>query len=846
MSARRPLLVAAALLAACNTTSTRPSTRLNGPSAVAVYRGLSSRDPVNLRSYLAVANRSGDDLRLLDAVDGKAVLAPGLVMSLSLPTAPRPALLAAGSLSDGAADLLVVASPGLVACGVGVRVTASTVFSGCIQVVATWDAATAVSAGDPADPVNRPDPTVDLGALAGGDDAEVLSLAVLPVVEADPAAGGWKVSPGKARVVAGLSGGRLLVADYARSGASIVKVGAAVHALGFDAVALSASPDLVHLYAASPDPIPDPAGAAEGVAELDLSGAFDAALPPPRALPAGAPTTAVLAATVNPFEALATPGAATDQYGQAVVRVYAALEPTRCGRDQALACGLVSFDAATGAPLADPAGELPAHAPIPVPGDVLGLVAVSPPSVGSGDLNGQVEPAGTRGPLQQVIAATGSRWTSTLAVATSTTGAAYLVDLARGSLAYDASVLAGARVASAVSSAATLGGDAYLALWDESAALPAPVLTHDATALPLLVGLTPGYTPSDSWVLGYQSALPGLSSLPAQLQADAAGDGLAWLAVQRSTGAAADSGPYRGAVRLYDPRLAIHPRVTDASGAVLSPGDIAVVTPDSAAACPKGPFELEVTDLLAPTPDFPGGAVAVAPRAVQPTTTVGDQVVSADPHCLDGAGRSTATVTFRSGELLLVGSSFGYAGRPVAQAAAADPGYSLGADAAALALSCPMLDGTAWPPATCDQACRDACERLLLARKARRRAYVYEACLSSLTECLSRWGPDPISDRPGPVLAFKVGWWSPTGTASPVRGASLQFTTSSGESPSLREPGQGSTVTGASLPSGLATFDRAGTTLNGADGVRVFISYPANQVLDASPSVAGSSSTLYR
>jgi hypothetical protein len=229
MSARRLLLVALALLAGCKNTSTRPSLRLSGPAAVAVFKGFTARDPAALRTYFAVANERGDDLRILDAVDGQAVLAPALVQALSVPTASRPALLAAGGLFDldptDQADLLAVASAGLVACDP----TTPTRLSGCVQVVATWTPATALAPGL----------SVVVDDLAGGADAGVLSLAVAPVPEPD-GAGGWRAAPGRARVVAGLSGGRLLLADYERAAdpARIVLTGAAVHALGFDPLSL--------------------------------------------------------------------------------------------------------------------------------------------------------------------------------------------------------------------------------------------------------------------------------------------------------------------------------------------------------------------------------------------------------------------------------------------------------------------------------------------------------------------------------------------------------------------------------------------------------------------------------
>jgi hypothetical protein len=847
--ARRLLVVALALSAACSGTSTRPGLRLNGPSAVAVFHGVTTRDAATLRAYLAVANERGDDLRILDAADGQAVLAPGLVMSLSVPTAPRPALLAAGGLADAGgvakADLLVVAPAGLVACDS----TAPTVLSGCIQVVATWEAATAI----------KTSLRLDLGVL-GAADAEVLSLTVVAVPE--PAVGGgWQATPGKARVVAGLSGGRLLLADYARAadGVAIALLGAAVHdlapstatGLGFDPVSLSGSPDLAHLYAASPDPI----GGVEGVAELDLTGPFGQA-PTLRALAVGAPTSHVLAAAVRPFVAL-TSDPLRDQHGPEVVRVYAAIDrfertgqllgadlPERCGRAEELTCGLAVLDPAAGGLAADPAGELPAHLPIAIPGTVRGLVAVYPPSVGGLLEDGTPAPSGTRGAFQKQATSTGTRWTSTLAAVGSSTGVLFLVDLAHGTLAAENPVLATqaagsqARVVSASSSTPPVAGQPFLALWDERTTPAVP--THDGAELPALVRITPGYTPSDSWTLAWEGLLPGLTALKAQVQST--GTGLAWLAVQSSAGATADSGPYRGVGRLYDARLA------------LSPGDIAVVTPVDAAACPRGTFELAVTDLLYPSADFPGGAVAVTPLPDdrQPKVQEGGVEVPANPHCLDAAGRSSALVTFRAGGLLLTGTTFGYAGRPEAQADATGPAYSLAWEDPA-PLACPMLQGAAWPPPACDPACRDRCERLLLSRKARRAFYLAERCAAADTACTARWAAiagagGEVVNPLGPVLAFKVAKQDDGGvsTATLARGTTLAIGTVGGQVGLLRRPLVGGQATAAALPAGLATFDRAGATLVEADGVRVYAAYPGNLVLDLSPAQPAASNTVHR
>lgn len=829
MSARRQsslvLLALLGALAACDKTSARPGLRLNGPSAVAVFQGLSSRDATTLRHYLAVANERGDDLRVLDADDGKAVLAPGLIMSLAVPTAPRPALLAAGGLADadGAkADLLVVVPAGLATCDP----EAPYRLVGCLQVVATWTAATALAPGL----------TLVLDDLPGGQEGEVLSLLAMPVPE-DDGAGGLRPAAGRVRVAAGLSGGRLLLADYARAadGVAIELAAAAVHDLGFDAVSLSASPDLDRLYAASPDPI----GGLEGVAELDVRGAVDQA-PAVRAIQAGAPTTQVLAARVRPFVALKD-DPKLDEHGPEVLRLWAALEPSRCGREAPTTCGLAVLDPVTGLPVPDPAGELPAHAPIQVPGTILGITAIYPPRVGGLDIDGATAPDGA-GVLQRQATAAGERYVSTLAAVTSSTGSVVLVDLARGTLALDRAVLATAsgadpaRITRATSSSPSEATTPRLGLWDEAA--PGAVKTDELLEL---ITMKPGYTPSDAWEVRWEGPLPGLVGLPGQYQAGA-GTVPAWVAIQSSSGATPASGPYRGVARLYDPRLLVRE------------GDIVVVDPDDEVACPLGTFELEVTGHLKPTAataaDYPGGAVTVKPRPAdqQPTVTVGTEVKRADPACLDAGGRSTAKITILAGGLILTGTAFGYAGRPVAQASAAEPGFSLAwADPATL--SCPLLDDPTWPPATtCDlEACRATCDDLLRSRKARRLFYVAERCASTDTACIDRWkkGTDPQVNPVGPVVAFKAGWdraGSPVRSTVPV----LTFATSSGQATALRRPLSGAQPVGAVLPAGMVTYDRTASTGLATDGVRVFTAYAGNLVLDFSPSQGASAITVHR
>lgn len=845
MSARRlSLLALLALLGgatACSKTSARPGPRLSGPSAVAVYRGLTTRDATALRHYLAVSNERGDDLRLIDAIDGQPVLAPGLVMSLSVSTVARPAFLVAGGLNDAAgpaADLLALAPAGLATCDPALpdRLVS------CLQVVDTWTAQTTLAR----------QLTLVVDDLPGGTDGAFLSLVAMPVPE-DLGGGAWGAAAGRVRVAAGLSGGRLLLADFARAadGVAIELVAAAVHDLGFEAVSLSASPDLHHLYAASPDLM--------GVAELEVGGAVT--VPPPSVLlPAGAPTTHVLAAKVRPAVSLVA-GGLPDHFDAEVVRVYAALDPGHCNREWPVTCGLAVLDPAAGAQLPDPAGQLPAHLPIAIPGTVVGMVAVYPPTVGGVLLDGTTAPDGVPGELQKQANLTGTQNVSTLAAVASSDGTVVLVDLARGALAREHEVLATTfnssptRVASVQSSSPEVVGAPRLALWN----LPGEttLLTTDVSTMIKSVVITPGFAPNDTWDLSWEGLLPGLGLVTGQAQSRSDHTGLEWLAVQSSAGLTATDGPYRGVGRLYDPR------------SLVRPGDIVRVTPQDTVRCPRGFFEVSVTGVLAPTTQYPGGAVSVTPRplALQPTVQVGTELLPADPTCLDGADRSDVRLTFRAGGLILLGiKGFGYAGRPELQASDAPPGFSLAyLPPSDPALACPLLDdpafldGTTWPPpTTCDQDCRDHCERLLLARKARRQFYMADQCATLDVTCRDRWqaldpvlyptGLEPIVNPTGPVLAFKVGQlWPGTDTSVPLeRDARLTIITASGQTVPTYRPLSGSTAIAAELPTGMTTFDRAGASGKAADGVRVFTGYTGNLVLDLSPSLGQTVVTVHR
>ena len=277
MTRRTSHLLLAALAAgsaACGSSTTTSTIGLSEPSAVAVFRGYTTKN-VELRPYVAIASAGKDELVLVDALDDKAVLAPVVIRPLAVPVPePRPAMLVSGSLADGdKPDLLVAISAG------------STV----LQVVQTW-----TSAGAPDVRVRAEAAFArDLADLAPGAELRVVISAPVPVLGAS----GWAPDPGRVRVVAALTGGRLAVVEYTRDpgpDAAIVAGTPVVQQLGFDVLSLAVNPaDPRFVYAATVDPIPTTAGPVMGAAELDATGAPGAWTW--RGLDARGPTTLVAA-----------------------------------------------------------------------------------------------------------------------------------------------------------------------------------------------------------------------------------------------------------------------------------------------------------------------------------------------------------------------------------------------------------------------------------------------------------------------------------------------------------------------------------------------------------------------
>lgn len=840
-----------AVLAACGSSTSTIGVGLSQPSAVVTFRGYTP-DPergAQLRPLFAIANAGRGDLTLVDAEDDKPVLAPVIVRSLAVPVPdPRPSLLVASPLGDGTgqplADLLVVASTGTPA----------------LQLVETWVQSARV--------VDE----ADLGALAPG--AQILAAAAVPVVDVAGA-----VVPGRVRVVVALTGGRLAVVEYARSGEAIVRGDTTLRPLTgsdgapFDAVSLAASPhDPLHLYAASPDPI----GGVEGVAELRVAGA--PAEWTVRGLSARAPTRFVATARLRERRASwpASPFGMIDdtvEFETAPVdRVYAVIDPTRCGPNHRINCGIAVLDPVAGGIVPDYAGLMPYLAPIALPELALGLAAAEPPAVKpDSDANGMGVP---NDGFMKIAPGTGTRLTTAVAAIPSGSGRIYYADLGRWAVPNDQSILR-------TSTRTSVTGGVGLGVAVEGETLPRVLgvwyldenddwqLGFEAPEIQKGARVTPGFTVTETFQVAFQAPLPGLEAHRAQSGRTA--DGRTWVAMQVPASVPGGT-TLTQVVRVYDPTFAARA------------GDIVEIYAPGVAGCPTdGNVEARVAELLPPEEAYPGGALALEPLDdPRPQTNPdGSPGPWRDwPACvqaLGGGGLFQAGV--RAAELVAFGTSSGYAGRP-------EPARSLDVDfAPAFALQyenedvleadCPLLP---WPadwrsaPAefrACDATCRGVCERLVLARKARRIYHVSDQCAIDDVGCHETW---PVEDYPfpranGPVIAFKVGYRGsiaegdllPAGDRAlwgQLRGMLLTIATRGGLAPSSRLPTTSSTSTAAIFPLGASTFDRSAIPAidNTSDwakdlraqGYRFLVPYPNEFVLDFSPGEAVSVTKVIR
>ncbi|HEY6002717.1 MAG TPA: hypothetical protein VIV57_07565 [Anaeromyxobacter sp.] len=850
MTRARLAVVAGAALAAaagCGSKSNAPpSVSFRLPSAMAVFHGKTVSNADSIRVYLAVANEGRDDLTLVDATNDVVLPSSVLLRPLAVPFPNRPALLASASLGDGGADVLVGVSAG----------------SSVLQLIQTWVPANTVDA----DAVTGQ--AVDLGA-------DVLRIVAMPPDLGEPAK--------TARLAVVLAGSKLAIVRYRRGGDD-VRIekdttfgtnGVLVHGLGFEPADLAVVPgDGAHVYAATLDPVGSPA--VQGVAEVDV--AAPAEPWPVRGLDARAPTRLVAGAVLQerrndlpvPDDLGAIepgPGAFT---GQPVVkRVYAVLDEASCGVQGRIDCGVVTLDPdKTPGPGDDNipedwAGWMPYRAPIAVRGRPLALAVSGPPAVAPTDWT-----FGTAF-MRLVLGTTQTVATTAVGIVASENGTIDFLDLGR----FKNASTTFAPVQAFTSAAPPKEGNR---IWIEDPATGAGATSTEAAAS--LIHITPGYALDESWTVSFQPALPGLQNRAAEMGMFVAPD-QPWLAIQFGDGTPGDAGRTLSQVaRLYHPALGV--RVGDIVTfkvdslklhGVQCEGLAPPGTPTDLVDSVPHEFETEIAQLLAPDPVLPpssmsarpGGAVVLklrtkGPDELEPGAAPGD----ADPPewraCWDALLAALSSqgslkglqVTVNAGRLLLVGARVGYAGRAELKteyvlrykADRADPrdnglpDYAY-QDEDALAALCPLADwdGSLPMPAALDcggAGCdRDVCERLILARKARRRYHLSEDCHADTT-CQAKYAGLTFPIVNDAVLRFTV--LHEALTTAPIQGLirDLTLPISTGSGVVQLAVSAGGPTTQAN---GAITFDRS--TSDPTSGYRFYVSYPGNQIADVSPSL---------
>jgi hypothetical protein len=822
---RLAILLLALVATACSDSAPNVGARFGNPSAITAFQGVTERRP-EVSPYLAVANAGSDQLSIIDPRDDRPVQSPGLVFPLAVPTDGSPMFVAAASLADGGADALVVAGPP----GAPDPVTGAQEVT--LQLVATWD--------------GKPRRFASHAVGSGGEI--ILAIAGVPVPQDAPAAGGvFPPVAGAARFLVALSGGRLAVVRATRQpDGGVALANEPSLALGgaapFDIVALDGSPDGRHVYGASWDIVTGTDGVpTQGVAEIDTLGEDPAAWIV-RGLSARAPTYGVAVARV--IERSLGPSDFFDRdqlESGGRILVYALLDPGSCGTNRSIDCGVVTIDPAMGGLAEDPLGELPYRAPmslpvtpthiaawdrppaVPLEGDRIGVPAL-------GDLPALTVPGIHYTP------GTGARATSALAVVTGADGRSYSLDLGRWGPGSDSSLLR-APTATSVNSLfivtdPTVGSQ--IGMWDDSEPEEGeepvgPVLDITPAGMTAAMLVTPGYTPDDSWVLGYQYPLSGLQARTSTLVRDPAlGLVLAMQVPEQQNGTTL----WRDVVGLYAPQLGVQPNDVV---------ELFVTGPGTLSTACSALGEARVASLLPPDPArWPGGALVLAPP-VDPPNREG-QPAREDVYACWAAELPEGTVhlgaaTVFSGEWVLVGNRFGYAGRPrpnVRYRVDYPDRTSAGFGEEVLEAACAI---PSWPPPSptpaCDAACRTACEDLSIARKSRRFYYPQDDCLGTETgaEGCAVTGRPPMFEQSilvGPVLEFRFGLNPETVNAEHpiVRAAHVSWNTRSGLSASYRAPNSGGQATGA------VGFDRSPFT-NAEPKIVFYMSYSGDAVYEA-------------
>ena len=831
MNHRLVLTMTVLFLAACSKGNAVVLAGFRGPVAVVPFSGMNpDRPEAGLVPLIAVASFRGNELRLIDPAIDAPIAGPNVAFALAVPTLPRPVHLAAGSLKDGGADLLVVASSGEQLQLVGTWLDGTKGFG----VVATWD----------------------LTAVAGVG-AQVLSLAVA-AVPSGPATGVPGVAPtkpGVAWILVGFSdpqdvfGGRLVVLEVARQpDGSIALAGPAVlKPLGFAPVAMAVAPDNVHLYFASRDLIRDSTGRAVlGVAEVDASGGLGATWPV-RGLDArNAPTYTVAAAFVGERTQ-----ANFYTFDAPALRVYAALDPSGCGPEREIACGIATFDPALGGLSPDPAPPGPPGSTVPtqsyrtplfVPSQTIAMGIALPPAVpgpiAPGVANGSqvcfspavsgnplplcpsvplgtsVTPpfngSGAAQPFMLQAPLIGPLWTSATALVTAIDGLAVVQDLGRFGPVNAVLMVNNPLTQTGVFGAAAFGplgptanspffgfpaGSAAVGIWQDHPAAGPPTVVFDSAGLPATFIVWPGFTRSDHWRVSYQGVLPGLVQRRSVLGL-APGGGL-YLAIQDALVPAiggqmpAGSSWVTGAI-IASPSLGVH--ALDSHGA---PGDLGLFLLDvdpcqstrpnwipagqttpvyDPTRQPKA-HEAVLAALLPPDPVlYPGGGMLLAPAA--------DPAMASEYACLVAWFQSPGN----AGTVL---TAFGTnpTSTDYARGTSLRAGGFVLIGALAGYAGRPQMDdryNLAWA----DEAGLSG-EALVLARKARR--FYYAAAYPAIPSVGFPEMTDPM--QPGPALGLRLGRYCQTGvagcdplTSPPARDAGVDFFTRSGIEPMSRHP----------------------------------------------------------
>jgi hypothetical protein len=884
---RRALALAVLLLAACNKGSAGPAFRLDEPSSLALFWGLSHKHSV-LHPYVAVANTGQDELVLFDPVDDTAVAAPIVIRPLSVPVPDaRPALVASARFlaTDGKdhADLLVAVSAGATS----------------LQLIRTWADTCPTQDPDPGlavDCATNAPLSVDLGA-------EVIALQAMPEVD-----GTGALVADRAWAVASLVGDRLAVVEYQLTeGATGVPEAiaavtgtATVQPLGFEALSLAVDPSPTaagaipsatdgmavnvdvrsggypknpyYLYAASLDPI---SGATYGVAQLDLRGAPGAWVV--RALDAHAPTKLVAAYTlperrtsyrgglVQETAPVATDAGGASQGGdfadQAVSRVYAWLDPQSCGPRKAVACGVAVLDPVAGEVLEDPwnPGASPKQhlPPIGVAAEPLALVPgappMNPPSTSDGTLSFGHYP-------YLFAVGNGSRLATGALAMPSADGNVYYADLSRWELPSNQYEVASFGAQTQVTAFTASSSDVpQLALFKPLARYPAYFSTNTASTLENsslaaeFVRLTPGFTPNDTWSLTYQGYLPDFTA-DRVAQVEDAGGGILRVALQSGSGGAATR-----VVNVFDPVYGVRAgdivelRTTAVAGFTGCPD---VSQKDPTTGTYYTPIEGKIVSVDPPDADHPGGSLRLTTAdcvplklGVTPTCEQGKHGPwTSKPGCWAslagtslpariraGGGGDPGSASTRTGyDLVVVGTTTGYAGRATSVADDSSyPAFSLDASGeAALVAACPIVpysDPLVFTAS--DEGSRRACEAAAVARRARRRHLVSAYCAQADSTCNGNFSfkdfQYPSAGRDSNGKGLDSPYPPPTG---PAIAFSVGIATSTVTAKYLLVRGTQILIT---THAGYSPTARSGAGTNYGAGTRPFMAVPFDRSADA-------------